>query len=122
MKISICVLALAPLALAGCGSEPTVTTTTTEVRQEVVQTRGDQVVAREVTVTQAPPVVRIEAQTVAPGANYVWTKGHWRWTGTAYVWVPGGWIVRPRPAAVWVEGHWVKRPSGWVWIAGHWQA
>ena len=74
-----------------------------------------------VVVTQAPPAVRIETQTVSPGPNYVWSRGYWRWTGTTYAWVPGSWIVRPRAAAVWVDGHWLRRGSRWVWIAGHWQ-
>ena len=72
-------------------------------------------------VTQAPPPVRVETQTVTPGPNYIWTPGYWRWTGTSYVWVSGSWVVRPRVTAVWVEGHWVHRPGGWVWIAGHWR-
>lgn len=121
MRKSFCLLALAPLALAGCASEPTVTTTTTEVRQEVVQTQGDRVIGRETIVTRTPPAVRVETQTRSPGARYVWTRGYWSWTGTDYIWVPGSWVVRPRPAAVWVEGQWQRRPGGWVFIAGHWQ-
>jgi WXXGXW repeat (2 copies) len=38
-----------------------------------------------------------------------------------YVWVPGSWMVRPRPAAVYVEGHWLRRGSRWVWVAGYWR-
>ena len=121
MRKSFCLLALTPLAFAGCASEPTVTTTTTEVRQESVQTQGDRVVGREVVVTRTPPAVRVETRTVAPGTDYVWTTGYWRWTGSNYVWVPGSWVARPRPAAVWVEGSWQRRTGGWVWVAGHWQ-
>ena len=73
MTKSFCLLALTPLAFAGCASEPVVTTTSTEVRQEVVQTQGDRVVAREVTVTRTPPAIRLETQTRSPGAQYVWT-------------------------------------------------
>src|SRR5256885_10301380 len=76
---------------------------------------------REVVVAQAPPEVRVETQTVAPGADYIWQRGYWRWTGVEYAWIPGHWVVRPRPAAVWVEGHWMRRGGGWVWIAGHWR-
>jgi hypothetical protein len=115
MKRSSYISMLLPLALIGCAEEPTVTTTTTT--QEVTTTGP----TREVLVTRAPPPVRVETQTVAPGPGYVWTTGYWRWTGSDYVWVPGNWIARPRPAAVWVAGHWVRRPGGWAWIAGHWQ-
>ena len=120
MRMPFCLLAL--LGLAGCVAETPVTTTTTEVTRTV--TTGPvatQPVTREVLVTQAPPPVRVETRTVAPGPSYVWTNGYWQWTGASYAWVPGHWIVRPRPAAVWVEGHWVRRPGGWIWVAGHWQ-
>jgi hypothetical protein len=120
MKIHIYILALTPFALAGCViQEPAPpVTTTTEVTREVTTTGPT---TREVVVTQEPPAVRIESQTVSPGVNYVWTRGYWRWSGGTYVWVPGTWIVRPRPAAVWVEGHWLRRGGTWVWMAGHWR-
>src|SRR5499433_3876371 len=88
---------LVALALVGCAAEPTTVTTTTTTQE--VTTTGP---AREVLVTRAPPPVRVETQTVAPGSGYVWTTGYWRWTGVDYVWVPGSWIARPRLAAVWV--------------------
>jgi YXWGXW repeat-containing protein len=122
MKTGFYLIALTPLLFAGCESEPVVTTTTTETRQETVRTQGDRVVAREVVVTRTPPAVRVETQTTSPGAQYIWTRGYWRWNGADYVWVPGSWIMRPRPGAVWVEGQWARRGGGWVWIAGHWQS
>jgi WXXGXW repeat (2 copies) len=117
MRKHFYLLALTPLAFVGCVQEVPVTTTTTEVTRTV--TTGP--ATREVLVTEAPPPVRVETRTVAPGPGYVWTSGYWRWTGAGYQWVPGGWIVRPRPAAIWVEGHWVRRGGGWIWVAGHWQ-
>jgi hypothetical protein len=120
MKTHIYLLALAPFALAGCVVQepaPPVTTTTTVTRE--VTTTGP--VTREVVVTQAPPAVRIETQTVSPGLNYVWRRGYWRWNGATYLWVPGSWVARPRPASVWVEGHWLRRGGGWIWVAGRWQ-
>ena len=101
MKRSSYLLMLVPLALVGCAQEPTTVTTTTTT--EEVTTTGP---GREVLVTRPPPPVRVETQTVAPGARHVWTTGYWRWTGTDYVWVPGSWVVPPRLAAVWVAGHW----------------
>src|SRR5438105_4547014 len=105
MRKSIYVLTAAALALvlAGCEEEPTTMTTTTTTREVTttgpVATTG--VATREVLVAQAPPAVRVETQTVAPGPGYIWTRGYWRWTGTSYVWVPGSWIERPRLTAVW---------------------
>src|SRR5687768_2383904 len=119
MKIHIYLLALAPLALGGCVTYETRTpVATTEISREITTTGP---VTREVVVTQAPPAVRIETQTVSPGANYVWTRGYWGWRGGTYVWVPGSWVVRPRPAAVWVDGHWLRRGGRYVWVAGRWR-
>src|SRR6266704_6147859 len=109
-------LVLATCALVGCAGEPTTVTTTTT---REVTTTGP--AAREVLVTQAPPVVRVESQTLIPGSGYVWTPGYWRWTGTDYVWVSGSWVMPPQPTAVWVRGQWVHRSGGWVWIPGHWR-
>jgi hypothetical protein len=116
MKMSICFLALAPLALVGCGTEPTTVTTTTTTQE--VTTTGP---GREVVVARTPPAIRVETQPVAPGAGYIWTPGYWRWTGADYVWVSGSWVVPPRTTAVWVRGQWVRRTGGWMWIPGHWQ-
>jgi hypothetical protein len=119
MKIHIYLLALAPLALGGCVVQETVpVTTTTTVTREVTTTGPS---TNDVEITQAPPTVRVETQTVSPGANYVWTRGYWRWNGATYVWVPGSWLVRPRPAAVYVEGHWLRRGGRYVWVAGTWR-
>ena len=123
MRKGFYLAALTPLLLAGCESEPVVTTTstTTETRQDVVQTQGDRVVGRQVVVTRTPPALRVETETVAPGRGYVWTRGYWRWTGRDYVWVSGTWVSRPRPAAVWVQGQWIRSGGGWVYVSGHWQ-
>ena len=125
MKANIFITALVPLLLASCAVDqpvPVTTTTTTEVTRTVTTGPGVEPVAtREVIVTRPPPAIRVETRTVSPGTSYVWTAGYWRWTGADYVWVPGSWIVRPRPAAVWVEGHWARRSSGWVFVPGHWQ-
>jgi YXWGXW repeat-containing protein len=117
MKTSRYLLALVTFAAVGCAEEPTTVTTTTTTRE--VTTSGP--AQREVFVTQAPPAVRVETQTVSPGPGYVWTSGYWQWSGSNYVWVPGSWVVPPRPGVVWVRGHWGRRSGGWVWIPGHWQ-
>jgi hypothetical protein len=118
MKSHLYLLAAAPFARGGCvvhETAPPVTTTT--VTREVTTTGP----TTETYVTQEPPAVRVETQTVSPGPNYAWTRGYWRWSSTTYTWVPGSWMVRPRPAAVYVEGHWLRRGSRWVWVAGRWR-
>ena len=67
MNRKLCLIGLGPLLLAACETQPVVTTTTTETRQEIVHTRGDRVVGREVIVSRTPPAVQVEQQTVAPG-------------------------------------------------------
>lgn len=125
MKTRFWILTLVPLALIGCAEDQPVTTQTT-VTREVTTTGPGPVVATEpvatdVYVPQAPPAVRVEAQTVSPGPGYIWTPGYWRWSGGGYVWVSGSWARPPRVSAVWVRGHWVRRPRGYFWVPGHWQ-
>ena len=69
----------------------------------------------------APPGPQVEVIGVAPGPNYVWIHGHHRWSGSAYVWVPGRWEARPRHGAVWVDGRWMHHHKGWYWRGGHWK-
>ncbi len=77
MRIRIWMLALVPFAMIGCADEtpPVVTTTTTTTQEVTTGAPTGAVVTREVVVPQAPPSVRIEAQTVAPGPGYIWTPG-----------------------------------------------
>src|SRR5438270_13681023 len=113
MQGPACLPAIAPRARAGCVVQTPGPVTTTTVQRDIVTTTP--VTTREVVVTRTPPPVRVETQTVSPGPGYIWARGHWRWTGTDYAWVPGTYVVRPRPAANYTEGHWVRRPGGWVW-------
>ncbi|MGE5277482.1 MAG: hypothetical protein ACM3SU_10845 [Acidobacteriota bacterium] len=69
----------------------------------------------------APPGSPVEVIGVAPGPDYVWIRGHHRWSGSAYVWVPGHWAARPRHGAVWIDGHWAHHHKGWYWRDGHWK-
>ncbi|HTZ88743.1 MAG TPA: hypothetical protein VMA71_00300 [Alloacidobacterium sp.] len=69
----------------------------------------------------APPPVVVEHPGPPPRAGYVWVGGYHRWDGARYVWVPGHYVVPPRPHAVWVPAHWVQRSGGWVLVHGHWR-
>lgn len=75
----------------------------------------------QVYVRVAPPPPIVEHRPVAPGPRYVWIGGFQRWNGRAYVWVPGRWVLPPRPHAVWVPGHWRMTPRGYRWVRGHWR-
>jgi hypothetical protein len=37
------------------------------------------------------PAPRVEVVPVAPAPGYHWVKGHYRWEGNEWVWMPGHW-------------------------------
>ena len=67
-----------------------------------------------------PPAVTVETVTPSPGPEYVWVGGQYEWR-KRWVWVPGKWVVPPRPHAIWVGGRWVKHRNGWTWMPSHWE-
>ena len=75
----------------------------------------------QVYVRVGPPRPLAERRIPAPGPRYVWTPGYHRWDGRAYAWVPGAWVLPPRPHAHWVRAHWVHRRGGWLFVEGHWR-
>jgi hypothetical protein len=54
----------------------------------------------------------------APGDNYFWTPGCWRWR-TRYVWSPGFWAVC-QPQWIWAPAAYYWTPRGWIYCDGHW--
>lgn len=74
-------------------------------------------------VREAPPPPRGEEIVgVAPGPDYVWVGGYWEHHATGWTWVPGRWVLRPKPGVVWVPGYWERRhPRGHVWVPGRWR-
>lgn len=69
-----------------------------------------------------PPPDRVEVIVAAPGPNFAWVQGHWRWARAHgdWEWVPGRW-ERPRPGyRLWVPGHWAQDRRGWYYVEGHW--
>ncbi len=68
-----------------------------------------------------PPAPIVEVRRVAPSPRYVWVPGYHTWSGRAYVWTPGVWVVPPRPRAVWVAPRWVHGHSGYYFVAGYWR-
>jgi hypothetical protein len=79
--------------------------------------------ASQIFVRVAPPRPVVERVVPRPGVHYVWVGGFYRWSGRAYVWMPGHWVYPPRPAAVWVPAHWQFIPArrGYVFVAGYWR-
>jgi hypothetical protein len=75
----------------------------------------------DIYVRVGPPRPLVERRIPPPGRGYVWTPGYHRWDGARYLWVPGAWVLPPRPRARYVAPHWVHRRGGWVFIEGHWR-
>jgi hypothetical protein len=71
--------------------------------------------------TTPPPPPQAETMPIAPGPQYVWTRGYWSWGGNTWVWVRGNWVIRPRVGVVWVPGRWTWRRHGYVWVGGYWR-
>lgn len=72
-------------------------------------------------VDREPPPVRYEVAPPPPSPEHVWVAGHWSWDGRAHLWIPGRYLLRPRPRAHWETGRWVRHERGWHWVEGHWR-
>ncbi|MBI4911305.1 MAG: YXWGXW repeat-containing protein [Acidobacteria bacterium] len=72
-------------------------------------------------VDREPPPPRYERMPSAPSGDHVWVEGYWAWEARAYVWVPGRFLLPPRPRAVWVPGRWARHARGWHWTEGRWR-
>jgi hypothetical protein len=67
-----------------------------------------------------PPPDRVEVVVAAPGRDYVWMRGYWRWERNDYVWISGRWVRPERGYRKWVPGHWKESRHRWYWVEGHW--
>jgi hypothetical protein len=76
---------------------------------------------QEVVVGAEPPPPIVEQVTVAPGPEYVWVSGYWRWHHHSWEWIRGHWAFPPRRGAIWVEGHWDHRGDRIIWIDAYWR-
>jgi len=103
-----------PLVLAGCGRE----TAPPAISAAVVQQP-----AQAAIMASGPPAPLDEPVPTPPldAGPVVWQPGHWRLSGDAWVWQPGGYVPPPPGQTTWIPGHWIQQPSGtWSWIEGHW--
>ncbi|HEV2426270.1 MAG TPA: YXWGXW repeat-containing protein [Terriglobia bacterium] len=75
----------------------------------------------QVVIRIGPPAPVHERIGVRPGPGYVWRPGWHEWRGGAYVWVPGTWVLPPRPRARWIPAHYRRVRGGWVFVPGHWR-
>jgi len=76
---------------------------------------------REVMVVEAPPAPRMEVRSTIPSPAHEWIPGHWSRQSDEWVWIDGGWQVRPSGRTVYVPGGWQRRAGGYVWTDGYWR-
>lgn len=68
----------------------------------------------------APPATLEQGpSSPAPGDNFIWAPGTWRWMGNTYAWQAGYWY-QARPDWVWVPSHYSCTPRGHVYVGGYW--
>jgi hypothetical protein len=72
-------------------------------------------------VARRPPAERVEVVPAAPGAAYVWVRGHWGWRQNDYEWIGGHWAIPDRGFRQWVPGRWEQDRNGWYYREGHWR-
>jgi hypothetical protein len=73
-----------------------------------------------VSITLAPPPLRVYAQPPCPGDGYLWTPGYWAYGATGYSWVPGAWVLVPQPGYLFTPGYWGFVGGVYFWHRGHW--
>jgi len=76
--------------------------------------------ATVLSITVAPPPLRVYAQPPCPAEGYIWTPGYWAYTDTGYIWVPGAWVLPPQPGFLFTPGYWDLVDGLYVWHLGHW--
>ena len=73
-------------------------------------------------VEQEPPPPQFETVYAAPGPDFFWIGGHWRWDNR-WVWAGGHYERHPHvhPGGGWEAGRWDRDHGHYVWREGHWR-
>ena len=67
-----------------------------------------------------PPLAETMPNPPVSPVPEMWQPGHWDWTGSSYVWVPGQYVEATGHGGTWMPGWWEKTDSSWVWHSAHW--
>ncbi|HEY1659836.1 MAG TPA: YXWGXW repeat-containing protein [Candidatus Sulfotelmatobacter sp.] len=75
-----------------------------------------------ISISLAPPELRVYEQPLCPGDGYLWTPGYWAYgdTDSGYYWVPGAWVMAPEPGLLWTPGYWGWGGHGYAFNEGYW--
>jgi WXXGXW repeat (2 copies) len=67
-----------------------------------------------------PPQPEMVPKPPVSAVPLTWQPGHWDWTGSSYVWVPGQYVDAAGHGGSWMPAWWEDTASGWVWHPAHW--
>jgi hypothetical protein len=67
-----------------------------------------------------PPMAEAVPKPPVSAVALVWQPGHWDWTGSSYVWIPGQYVDAASHSGNWMPSYWEKTGSSWVWRPAHW--
>ncbi|HET6194507.1 MAG TPA: hypothetical protein VFE12_02085 [Acetobacteraceae bacterium] len=67
-----------------------------------------------------PPMAETIPRPPVSPVPLTWQPGHWDWTGSSFVWVPGQYVDLGAKGGTWMQPFWQQTGSGWVWQQGHW--
>jgi hypothetical protein len=98
------------LALQCCALPATLVACRTEAARLV---RRPPELLRFSLVRRPPPVVPVDVQPAAPGADAVWVPGSWTWRADGWIWHAGAWVIPP-PGASWSPWAWSYQADGRV--------
>ena len=73
-----------------------------------------------VSIRIGPPALPVYAQPPCPGDGNIWTPGYWAYGPVGYYWVPGVWVMAPRPGFLWTPGYWGFAGGFYGWHGGYW--
>lgn len=79
--------------------------------------------AQEVKSPLKPPIdVEKEVKPEAPGEDFIWIKGHWKWMGNKYAWI-NGYYVENKEGQTWIDGSWQRTGNSvsWIFNDGYWK-
>ncbi|HET7882833.1 MAG TPA: hypothetical protein VFL55_18260 [Acetobacteraceae bacterium] len=67
-----------------------------------------------------PPMAESVPNPPVSPVPLTWQPGHWNWTGSSFVWVPGQYVDLGGRPGNWMPPFWQQTNGGWVWQQGHW--
>src|ERR1700676_5753850 len=73
-----------------------------------------------ISISFGPPALPVYEQPPCPAEGYIWTPGYWAYSEGDYYWVPGTWVMAPRPGFLWTPGYWGWGNGGYAFNQGYW--